>query len=116
MPTGAHQAFPGAQFAGVLRLGPLNFRRHDSGHDRASDLIGHFVLDSKNVFEPAVVTIGPDVMSIACLYQLRADADAIPGFPDTALEHITDAKIASHLANVDRLTPVGEGGITCDDE
>src|SRR5262249_8833903 len=116
MPMGPHQAFPGPEFTSVLRLCPQNFRRHDSRCDCAGDLMWHFVLDGENMFESAVVTIGPDVVSIGCVDQLRSDADAIPGFSDAAFKHIADAKFASYLANVDRFGLVGKRRISCDDE
>src|ERR1041385_6051314 len=78
MPTGVHQAFPGTEFASVLRLRPLDFRCDDTRRDCARNLICHFVLDGENVFECPIVTLGPDVMPVGSIDQLRADADAVP--------------------------------------
>ena len=116
VPMGVHQAFPGTEFVGVLRLRSLDFRRHNSRRDCAGNLICHFVLDGENVFERAVITIGPDVMPVGGVDQLRVDADPVPGFPHAAFKHVTDTKLAPHLPNVDRLALVGEGRIARDDE
>src|SRR5262249_25166748 len=67
-------------------------------------------------FESTVVTVAPDVMPVGCVDQLRADADATSGFSDATFKHVTDAELASYLADVDRLALIGEGGISCDDE
>jgi hypothetical protein len=116
VPMGLHQAFPGTEFVGTLRLRALNFRRDDPRRDRAGNLIGHFVLDGENVFERPVITISPDVMPVGSVDQLRVDADTVPCFPYAALKHVTDAKFAPDLPNVDRLALVGEGRIARDDE
>src|SRR5262245_2359855 len=112
----AHQTFPVTEFAGILRSRPLDFRLHNPRSDRACDLVRHFVLDGKNVLQSTIVAISPDVMSIGGLNQLRVDANAIPKFSNAAFEHIMNAKLASYLANVDRLTLIGKGGVARDDE
>src|SRR5262249_6991371 len=109
-------AFPGTEFVGILRLRSLNFCRDDPRRNRAGNLIGHFVLHGENVFERAVITISPDVMTVGSVDQLRVDADTVPYFPHAALKHVPDAKFAPDLPNVDRLALVGEGRIARDDE
>ena len=116
VPVGAHQAFPGAEFGRVLGLRSLDLRRHDARRDRAGDLVGHLVLDGEDVLEAAIVALGPDVMPIGCVDELRGDANAVPGFAHAAFEHVAHAKFAADLAHVDRLALVGERRVARDDE
>src|SRR5271165_5986806 len=48
--------------------------------------------------------------------QLLGDPYPITGFPHTAFEHITHAKLSLHLAHVNGLALVGEGRVAGDDE
>ena len=64
------------------RLSPLDAERyfHLFGN-RSCD----FVLHLKNILQFAIVTLGPDVVSIDRIDELRDDANPVPGLADAAL-------------------------------
>ena len=46
--------------------------------------------------------------------QLRIDADTVVGAPDGAFQYVTDAKLPSHIPNIDRLALVLERRVARD--
>src|SRR5262245_37584649 len=50
-----------------------------------------------------------------CVNDLRCDAEAVVGTPNTALEHVTRAQLAPDLGYVDGFTLVLKGGVARED-
>src|SRR4029434_8562661 len=67
----------------------------------------HLILQIEDVFERAVVAVGPDVIACCGVNELSSDADAIAGLADASLQHISDAELAADLLQIDRLALVG---------
>ena len=84
--------------------------------DRRDDALGDVVLHGEQVFQHAVVAVGPDVLAGLGLDQLAGDAQAPVGHAHAALEHVAHAEIARDGAHVGRLVLVDEGRIPRDDE
>ena len=68
---------PGAQIVGPVRSRPLAFGLAELGLDRAHQRCRDFVLDGENIFQLAVVALGPDMVPRQTVNQLRRDANAI---------------------------------------
>src|ERR1700685_4483424 len=84
--------------------------------DRADDVQGDFVLESKNIIERAIVFFGPNMNAGFGLDQLAGNAHARSRFTHAAFEHISNAEFVTYPVHADRLTFVNEAGIACDDE
>ena len=65
--------------------------------DRGDDRPGDFVLDGKDVFEVAIVTLGPDVFVVDGVDQLCGDAHPVAGAPHAALDHVAHAESFADL-------------------
>jgi hypothetical protein len=61
----------------------------------------HFVLQVKNILEPAVEAVCPQMRAGRGVDQLSGDADFIAGLADAAFKHITHAELAADLFDVD---------------
>ena len=72
------------------------------------DRAHHLVLDRKDVFELAVVVLGPSMAPRSSVDQLRRDADAVAASAHAAFQHIAYAQLAPDLAHVNRLPLVLE--------
>ena len=78
----------------------LDLGSNDAGRQRPDNALCDLVLDGKNILKPAVVLVGPDVMTGRRVDELSGDAHAIPSLPHAAFEHIAHAKLAADLPNV----------------
>jgi hypothetical protein len=72
--------------------------RGDDGDDGPGD----FVLDSENIFELAIVALGPAVRVSDCVDELASDPDSITGAANAPFEDIADAELAAYLPDVGR--------------
>src|SRR5690349_7701773 len=79
VPMRTHHPFPLTELRSFLAVDALNFCSDDSRRDSTNDALGDLVLNGKNIFERAVVTLRPDVVAIACVDQLRRDAHTVTG-------------------------------------
>src|SRR5438105_1819996 len=59
------------------------------------------ILHTKHIVELAVVAIGPEVVAVPDIDELRNDAQTVAGFPDASLEHGVDAQLLADLADVE---------------
>ena len=74
-------------------------RNLEAFRDRVRDL----VLDGKHVVDVAVVPIGPDLVSVVDVDELRGNPQSVPHLPHAALEHRRDHEPLADLADVDVL-------------
>ena len=65
-------------------------------HDRLRDII----LNREDILQLTVVALGPQVISISDVHQLRGDAELVPHLPYTALEHRRHLELAPDVADV----------------
>ncbi len=85
--------------AWILRLGVGNPRLivarelHRHGHH---DLADDLVLESKEIAERAVITLGPQVVSADAIDQLGVDPHLIALPAHAALQHVTDTQHKAH--------------------
>src|SRR5262249_12458300 len=105
-----YRPVPRIELIWVLALRLADLGRDDAGRERAGGAPGDLVLDGKDVGQSAVVTIRPQMVPRRRLDQLCGDADAIAGPPHAALEHVANAKLAAHFADVHTRTFVRKGG------
>ena len=66
--------------------------------DRARDL----VLDQEHVVDGAIEPLGPDVVAVGHVDQLRADPQAVAGLAHAAFEHGLNVEALADFADVDR--------------
>src|SRR5262245_28048118 len=69
----------------------------DLGHQDRNDRPGNLVLNSEDVLQLAVVTLGPKVSAGQGIDELGGDADAIAGPTDAAFENVANAELAADL-------------------
>src|SRR5215470_17025692 len=74
----------------------------------------YLVLNSEDVDEFAVVSLGPTVRAGRGIDELRRDADAVAAAPNAALQYISCAQLPPDLPDIDRLALVLEGRIARD--
>src|SRR4029077_9178212 len=74
------------------------------------------VLQSEDVAERPVVTLGPDVPPRDTIDQLRDDANPRANFANAADENVFDIELARDLDNLHRPSLEGESRIARDDE
>ena len=84
--------------------------------DVADDGLGDLVLDSENIIELAIVTVGPKVAAASRVDELSGHPHPATRFANTALDHVTHAEITRHLRYVYGSALKGEGRVSCDDE
>src|SRR4029077_2691991 len=66
----------------------------------ASDGFGDFALHAEEVSRWAIPSVSPNVRARICIYELASDPDTVRLELDRTLEHIRDAELGTHLANV----------------
>src|SRR5262245_51376632 len=99
---------------GTLARGRLRLCAFDDtvrAGDLGSDLIHNLVLDQKDIGHLAIVAICPDMGAGFRIDELGRDAKAIVGEADATLKHVTHAKLAPKLCNIDRLALELKGGV-----
>ena len=74
------------------------------------DGLGDFVLNGEDVGELAVVPLGPEVIAVLGVDQLRGHADAASRTTDAAFENRPDAERLGDPADVLFLAAEGKGG------
>src|SRR5215472_12339147 len=94
-----------------LAAGPLDFRAAQYRSDRANHALGDPVLQIERVFKGAVEAFGPQMLAGRRLNQLTANADAVAGLAEAALDDIAHAQLAGELLRIGPLALVGEAGI-----
>ncbi len=104
------------QALGRFALSPRHFGPLKLRCDRAYYAHRNAILQVENVFEGAVVSVCPDVITRRGINELPGDANAIARLLDAPLEYVTHPKFAPDLLDVDSFAFVGEAGIAGDDE
>src|ERR1700687_1787826 len=74
------------------------FAQNDS--QRFDDRLGYVVLDRENVLHLAIVLLGPEVVAVGGVNQLRRDAELIAYLPHTSFQNGRDFELASDLADI----------------
>src|SRR5439155_537520 len=106
----------GAEILWALAPRALDFRAANARFDDPDDGLGDLVLEVEDVFQDAVIFVGPNVRAGLSLDELSRDAQAIAAFAQAALEHVANAELAPDLLDVDDLALVGEARIPRDHE
>ena len=88
--------------------GVVAFRQLKLAGKLADDGFGDLVLDREDVFEFAVVALGPQVVAARRLDQLAGDAHPRAGLAHAALKDIADAELGADVLHLHRLALVGE--------
>ena len=70
---------PGAKVLWISDRGAVPFRLGQCRLDRRDDGLGYFVLHGEDVFQIAVVMVGPKQVAGTAVNQLGGDADTITG-------------------------------------
>jgi hypothetical protein len=55
-----------------------------------------------------MVDICPEMLSIFGIDQLGGDSHPVTGFPDTALQYVSNSKLLGYLLNLDQLALIGK--------
>jgi hypothetical protein len=76
----------------------------------------NLILNSEDVCHIAVVSFCPKMSSRFRLDQLAGNPDPLASFSDTALEEISNTKLARHLFHINRAPFVHEARIPGDDK
>src|SRR5262245_31928694 len=97
--------------ASALDLGAANARLDDP-----DDGLRDPVLELEDVFQYAVISVGPEMGTGVRLDELFGDAQAIAALAHAPLEHVANAELAPDLLDVDDLALVGEARIPRDHE
>ena len=116
VPKAALVEVPGAQIVRPVRARPLALGLAKLGLDCTHQRCGDFVLNGENIFQLAVVALGPDMVARQTVNQLRRDTNALAGLANTAFEHIGHAQCPGNFADVGRLPLIREAGIAGDYE
>src|SRR5215469_17396039 len=100
MPQPSMIGGPSVETFGWLPHRPLALGLIDRRGGGDCHCVGDLVLDREDVSEITVVTLGPDVLAILGLDQLRGDADAVAGFAQAAFEDIANAELMPNLFHI----------------
>ena len=82
-----------------------------SAGDLGDDLAHYLVLDKEDVGHLAIEAIGPNLGAGLGVDELRRDAEAVVGAPDTALEYVARPQLAPEFGGVHGLALVLKGGV-----
>ena len=95
----------GTPLAGVRHLNPRYCLKvlYESDLQLARDGRGDLVLDGEHVAHLSVVALGPQVVAVGHLDQLRRDAQSVPGLAHAALEHRVDVELRRYFIDRGRL-------------
>src|SRR5262249_35705270 len=74
------------------------------------------VLQGEDVFEVAVVALGPEIITARGIEKLDGHPNAAADLAYAAFGHVPDADLAADLLDVGPVAPVREAGVTGDDE
>ena len=79
-------------------------------HDHSGDL----VLEFPWIRAGPVKTLGPNMLAIFCVNELRYDSKLVAVLADAAFDHVADAQFFSDLPDIDGPTLVSKGGTAGD--
>src|SRR6185369_2299106 len=113
---GLQHAFVGDKAVGRLALGALPRGGLDAPRQYCDDRRSHRVLDREDVFQVAIVTLGPHMPVGLCVDQLYGDAHAVAGPSHAAFDDVLHPEVLGDLPHVDRLAFEFEGGVARDHE
>src|SRR5437588_12678687 len=83
---------------------------NQSGHDGRD----HFVLNREDIFDVAVIALGPEMISAGRLDQLSSDPHAIPRPADTSLNDEASPELAADFLSLECLAFERKGRVPCD--
>src|SRR6185295_9257367 len=76
----------------------LVFREHEP--QSADDTCCNLVLNRKDIFELAIVPLGPELRVVCRVHELRGQTQSLSGFADASLEDSSDLKLSTDLSNI----------------
>src|SRR6185437_6388198 len=97
-----------------LTLDAINLRLPQVRLNSADHTHGDFVLKGKDIFQYAVIVLGPEVSVGFRIDKLGRNPDAISRFAHAALKHVADTEFISGLLNDDGLVLVDGGRVAGD--
>ena len=116
MRKGTQNKIIGVETVGPFTLDAFNLGIAQAWLDGADDTQGDVVLKCEDIFEPAIVTFGPQMSTSFGIDELGTDPHAVSCPADASLQHIAHAQLAADALHVHRLSLVGEARIARDDE
>src|SRR5262245_2445213 len=90
----------GSQAFGAFALGTGDFSGKYFRLDRAYNGFGDLVLEIEYIIEPAVETIGPNMVARPGVNQLGYDAHTVLRLSHASFQHISNVKLARDVANI----------------
>lgn len=78
------------------------------GLERPYDRFRDFVLNRENIFQLAIVALGPQVVAVGDIDELCCDAKPLSRTADASFENCFDIELSSNLANVEIAAPEAE--------
>src|SRR5262245_55560759 len=105
---GAQEKVIGIEIGSSLVSHTFDFGESDLGLNRRHHAFRNAILQIENVVDLALKAVCPEVRARRCVNQLCREPEALAGPPDTTLEHIAGAQVASDISNIDRPAFVGE--------
>src|SRR5437762_3532222 len=85
--------------AGLRFCQRLTLRRRQFDLQLVNDVAGNFVLNLKNIFEVAVIPLGPQLVTVACVDELGADAYAMTASTHASLQKCADVEQLTDLSD-----------------
>src|SRR4051795_10131328 len=93
---------------------PLDFGHAQPRLYCGDDAAGHLVLQLEDIVETTIKAVTPDMCTVCCINQLRADTDLVPSLAHRAFEHIAHAQLAADPFYINGLPLVCEARIARD--
>ena len=100
----------------MLGCKPLPITLGQIERERADNLLRHVVLNSEDIGQVPIETLGPQMPARSRVDELRGDPHPVAGFADAPFQHIAHAEALAHLLNVHVPALEGEGRIAGDHE
>src|SRR5262245_53049573 len=94
----------------ILRLLQCALLPSHGAHDHSGDL----VLECPGIRAGSVETLGPDMLAIFCVDQLRYDSNLVAVLPYAAFDHVADAQFSADLPDINSLALVSKRGTAGD--
>src|SRR5580698_3979050 len=101
----------GIEAFGRLAFGSLDLGFFNRWRDRPYNARRHLILEIKDVVQPTVNPVCPNMCSGCRIDELSCDTHAVCGLANAPLQDVTDPKIASNLLHVDCAALVCEAGV-----
>src|SRR5690242_6552315 len=86
--------------AGALSPYPCLFAKREAHLESGCNILSDTILQIEHVVEIAVEMIGPEMVTVRTIYQLRGQSHPVPGFPDASFQNITSAQQLADFADV----------------